>query len=136
MKVKEYYMSDRGYIPTVIGDTLILDTAPLTESPSTASKNDSEKPDLSHIPPEFLAAVAKAFMVGEKKYGRYNYYKGHKASQLIAAAMRHLSAWMDGEENDPVDGQPHLGSVGACIAMILKQQALGTFKDNRYKASK
>jgi hypothetical protein len=99
---------------------------------NSASKNDSEKPDLSHIPTEFLAAVAQAFMVGEKKYGRYNYYKGHKASQLIAAAMRHLTAWMNGEENDPVDGQPHLGSVGACVAMLLKQKALGTLKDNRY----
>lgn len=101
---------------------------------NTAAKNDKEKPDLSHVPVEFLNAVAQAFMVGEKKYNRYNYYKGHKASQLIAAAMRHLTAWMDGEENDPVDGQPHLGSVGACVAMILKQQKLGTLIDNRYKA--
>lgn len=103
---------------------------------NNAAKNDLEKPDLSHVPVEFLNAVAQAFMVGEKKYGRYNYYKGHKASQLIAAAMRHLTAWMNGEENDPVDGQPHLGSVGACVAMLLKQQKLGTLIDNRYKEEK
>ena len=71
-------------------------------------------------------------MVGEKKYGRYNYTKGHNASQLIAAAMRHLTAWNEGEEYDP-DGQHHLGSVGACIGMILRQQELGTLKDNRFK---
>ena len=100
---------------------------------NTASKNDKEKIDLSHVPKVFLEAVAKAFMVGEKKYGRYNYYKGHTASQLVAAAQRHLVAWFEGEELDPVDGQPHLGSVGACIAMLLKQQQLGTLNDNRYK---
>lgn len=99
-----------------------------------ASKNDQSKPDLSLIPPEALNAAARALMVGQIKYGRYNFYKGHKTSQLIAAAMRHLTAFMDGEENDPIDGQPHLGSVIACAAMLLKQQALGTLKDDRYKA--
>lgn len=98
-----------------------------------ASKNDKEKPDLALIPAIALEAEARAFMVGEKKYGRYNFYKGHTASQLIAALIRHATAWNEGEENDPIDGQPHLGSVRACAAMLLQQQKLGTLKDNRYK---
>lgn len=98
-----------------------------------ASKNDQEKIDLSLIPVEGLEAQALAFMVGAKKYGRYNYYKGHKTSQLVAAALRHLTKFMDGEEFDPVDGQPHLGSVQACCSMIVKQKALGTLIDDRYK---
>lgn len=98
-----------------------------------AAKNDQAKPDLSLIPYVALEATAKAFMVGEVKYGRYNYCKGHNASQLIAAAQRHLAAWNEGEENDPVDGQPHLGAAMACCAMALRQQQLGTLKDNRYK---
>lgn len=97
-----------------------------------ASKNDQAKADLSLIPQVALEAAARAFMVGEKKYNRYNYYKGHKATQLIAALIRHATAWNEGEECDPVDGQPHLGSVIACAAMILQQQKLGTLKDNRY----
>jgi hypothetical protein len=101
--------------------------------PNKASKNDSAKPDLSLLPKVFLEEVAKAFMVGEKKYGRYNYCKGHNASQLIAAAQRHLTAWFEGEEHDPIDGQHHLGSVGACVAMLLRQKELGTMKDDRFK---
>jgi hypothetical protein len=101
-----------------------------------ASKNSSTKPDLSLIPYVALVAEARAFEVGEKKYGRYNYCKGHKSSQLIAAAQRHLLAWFQGEENDPVDGQPHLGSVRACMAMLLRQQELGTLIDDRYKEDK
>lgn len=99
----------------------------------SANKNDQEKPDLSLIPKVLLVETAKAFMVGEKKYGRYNYTKGHTASQLIAAAMRHLTAWNEGEELDPTDGQHHLGAVGACLGMLLRQQELGTLKDNRFK---
>lgn len=97
-----------------------------------ASKNDSEKADLSLIPRVALEAAARAFMVGEKKYGRYNFYKGHNASQLVAALLRHATAWMEGEETDPQDGQHHLGSVIACAAMLLQQQKLGTLKDNRH----
>ena len=100
---------------------------------SSASKNDQNKVDLSLIPAVALKAAGQAFMVGEKKYGRYNYCKGHKASQLVAALMRHAVAYFEGEENDPVDGQPHLGSVIACAAMLLRQAELGTLKDDRFK---
>lgn len=99
----------------------------------TATKNDQDKPDLSLIPQVLLVEIAKAFMVGEKKYGRYNYTKGHNSSQLIAAALRHLTAYNDGQDYDPTDGQHHLGSVGACIGMLLRQEELGTLKDNRFK---
>lgn len=106
-----------------------------TAQSDNASKNDQGKPDLSLMPLVAEEAAARAFMVGEKKYGRYNYYKGHKASQLIAALSRHAKAFMEGEENDPKDGQPHLGSVIACAAMLLQQQKLGTLIDDRYKTA-
>lgn len=106
-----------------------------TTLPTGASKHDKAKPDLSLLPKIFLEEVAKAFMVGEKKYGRYNYTKGHKASQLVAAAQRHITAWYQGEENDPVDGQHHLGAAAACMAMALRQAELGTLKDDRFKAA-
>ena len=98
-----------------------------------ASKNDTAKLDLSLIPLVGMEAEAKALMVGEKKYGRYNYCKGHKASQLIAAMLRHAMAYSDGEEFDPIDGQPHLGSIKACASMLLRQQQLGTLIDDRFK---
>lgn len=104
----------------------------LTENEQKASKNDSKKPDLSLIPYVALIKEAEALMVGEKKYGRYNYTKGHKASQLIAALMRHTLAWYQGEENDPEDGQHHLGAARACLSMLLRQQELGTLIDDRY----
>jgi len=104
-------------IPTEWFNALDFTAADVTDGSPVmsqgASKNDKEKIDLSLIPYVALREESKAFMVGEKKYGRYNYCKGHKASQLVAAAMRHLKAWDEGEELDPVDGQHHLGSVRA-----------------------
>lgn len=100
---------------------------------SGASKNDKEKVDLSLIPYISELRHAEAFMVGQKKYGRYNYCKGHKSSQLVAAAKRHLSAWFNGEDFDPTDGQHHLGAVMACCSMILRQEELGSLVDDRYK---
>lgn len=97
-----------------------------------AKKNDQKKPDVSLIPYIALVKMSEAFMLGEKKYGRYNYTKGHKSSQLIAAAMRHLAKFNDGEDFDSEDGQHHLGSVMACCAMLLRQQELGTLEDNRF----
>lgn len=99
----------------------------------SADKHDQAKVDLSLIPMISDIEHAKAFMVGQKKYGRYNYCKGHTSSQLIAALLRHAKAWNNGEEHDPKDGQHHLGSVMACCSMILRQQELGTLKDDRYK---
>lgn len=143
-KIIDASNSFRIDLPEWAKETLVVTTIPgggvgssgEVKINSSASKNDSTKPDLSLIPRISNVEHAKAFMVGEKKYGRYNYCKGHKASQLIAAAKRHLDAWFEGEEHDPQDGQHHLGSVMACCSMILRQQELGTLKDDRYEAHK
>lgn len=123
----------RKYLDSIAAASLIAHEGEAVSESKSASKNDQTKADLSLIPQVALIAAARAFEVGEKKYSRYNFYKGHKASQLVAAMMRHATAWMEGEECDPIDGQPHLGSVIATAAMILQQQKLGTLKDNRYK---
>ena len=112
-----------------IYDSLIDLSMPLEK----ASKFDQSKIDLSLIPYVAQIEEAKALMVGAKKYNRYNYTKGHEASQLTAAALRHLLAWFSGEEHDPIDGQHHLGSVKACCSMLLHQMELGTMIDNRFK---
>lgn len=98
----------------------------------SALKNDQSKPDLSLNPRIALEEMAHAFMLGEKKYGRYNYCKGMEASRLTAAAIRHITTWFDGEDLDPETGHSHLGNALACLAMILRQKELGTLKDNRF----
>lgn len=98
----------------------------------TAKKFDADKVDLSLIPLPAQIEEAKAFMLGAQKYGRYNYTSGLEASRLVAAALRHISQWQEGEDKDPEGlNASHLGHARACLAMILHCEALGTLKDNR-----
>lgn len=96
-------------------------------------KDDQAKPDLSLLPKELLEEVSKAFMHGEKKYGRYNYRSGMDWHRLIAAAFRHITAFNEGEDNDSESGFSHLGHAGACIAMLLVYKTQGLGKDTRHK---
>lgn len=94
-------------------------------------KHDNDKPDLSLVPRALLEETAYAFMHGAKKYGRYNYLKGLDSTRLIAAAMRHLAAYADGEEYD-ADGFHTLGGASASIGMLLDLRAKQKLADTRY----
>lgn len=96
-------------------------------------KDDGAKPDLSLLPREFLEEVSKAFMHGEKKYGRYNYRSGMDWHRITAACLRHISAFNEGEDKDSESGLSHLGHAGACIAMLLVYVNNGLGKDTRHK---
>jgi hypothetical protein len=97
------------------------------------TKHDTDKPDLSLLPREFLNEVAKAMMHGEKKYGRFNYLGGMAWHRLIAAGLRHLTAFAAGEDLDDESGVSHLGHCAACILMlcVYRNRKLGT--DDRDK---
>lgn len=95
-------------------------------------KDDAGKVDLSLVPMIAIVRLAEAMAVGEKKYGRYNYCKGLKASQQVGALLRHVFAWFNGEDFDSKDGQHHLGSAMANCLMILRQEELGTLIDDRF----
>jgi hypothetical protein len=98
----------------------------------SGKKNDTSKPDLSLVPAVAMEQMALAFMHGEKKYGRYNYCNGFESHRLVAAALRHLTAYQSGENLDPESGASHLGHALASIAMLLHTSQLGTNRDTRY----
>lgn len=98
-----------------------------------AKKETKDKPDLSHIPYCAESELAKAMQYGTKKYGRYNYCKGHDLTQLVAAAKRHLGKYLEGEDCDNESGVHHLGHVMANCLMLLHQGELGTLRDDRYQ---
>lgn len=106
------------------------------KSPAQGVKHDNEKPDLSLLPREFLVATAQAFMHGEAKYGRYNYRLGMDWHRLVAAALRHITAFNEGEDLDPESNYPHLGHAGACLAMLIVYQANNLGKDTRHANDK
>lgn len=96
-------------------------------------KHDQNKPDLSILPKEALNGIARAFMVGEKKYGRYNYLKGMNWTRLISASMRHITQFNSGEDFDDESKLNHLYHAGACIMMLIQFYDAKIGNDNRFK---
>lgn len=90
------------------------------------------KVPLNLWPPIASAYGSLAFLNGGLKYG-YGNYKATPvlASIYIAGALRHFSAWAEGEEFDPVDGMPHLGGALANIGILLEARSVGTLVDDR-----
>lgn len=100
------------------------------------TKHDSGKTDLSLVPLILIEATAQALQFGESKYGRYNFTKGFENHRLIAACLRHVLAYQDGEDLDPESNLPHLGHAVACLGMLLECKKLGTLTDTRLKGVK
>jgi hypothetical protein len=98
---------------------------------SKGKKFDNGKADLSLVPLSALEVEAQGFSFGAEKYGRWNYTKGLEASRLIAAAMRHIAAWNQGEDRDPESGVSHLGHARCNLAMLLECLRMGTLIDDR-----
>lgn len=91
-----------------------------------------QKTPIDLVPPSAIRQCALAFKLGAEKYGPYNWRtKTVSSSTYMAAAMRHIMAWWDGENEDPESGASHLGHAMACMAILLDAEAQGRLNDNR-----
>jgi hypothetical protein len=85
------------------------------------------------IPPPALAYLARAMAVGARKYGPFNWRRTEvKLTVYLEAALRHILAKADGENDDPESGLPHEAHAMACMAIILDAIAMGKLIDDRY----
>lgn len=100
---------------------------------SKGTKNDQAKPDLSLIPTDALWDIGRAFTYGKDKYGRHNFREGIEVSRLLAAAMRHITQYNEGEDIDEESGNNHLGHAGAAICMAIFMHYNKPEMDNRWK---
>lgn len=75
-----------------------------------------ERYDLIPIRP--LAELARHYARGAEKYDDHNWRKGYEWSKNYAAAMRHLTAFWNGEDVDPETGTPHvIAAAWHCFAL-------------------
>jgi hypothetical protein len=90
------------------------------------------KPNLFLVPPVAKIHMAAAMSDGAVKYGPYN-WRGNKvqASIYLAAAERHMAAWLDGEQNAKDSGVHHLGHAMACLGIVLDAEETGNLVDDR-----
>jgi hypothetical protein len=87
------------------------------------------------VPSIGLVLAALAAEDGGKKYGPYNYREGHPVEVMTYAnaCLRHLQAFIDGEDFTSDTGVPNLGGVIMCAAIIADIMASGVAVDNRPK---
>ena len=92
----------------------------------------AKKPDLSVVPPAAMLHLAAAMMDGAAKYGSFNWRDNAVLARVyVAAAMRHLLQFLDGEDSDPVSRVHHLGHAMACCAIVLDADETGNLSDDR-----
>ena len=94
----------------------------------------NKKAPLHLIPPTAMEKTAWAHKLGADKYGPYNWRNTRVCATIyIAAMMRHLNAWRDGEDLDPESGITHLAHVVASCNILMDAAACNTLEDDRYR---
>lgn len=96
-----------------------------------ARKDDAAKPRMDLIPPEALFALADVLTHGADRYGDRNWERGMDRGRIVAALLRHLTAWMAGEDNDRDSGMPHSAHVLTNAAFLVAHEARGIGSDTR-----
>jgi len=94
-------------------------------------KEDNDKLRFDLIPVGPLRKVAEVYTIGAQKYEDRNWEKGLRWGRVYAAMLRHATAWWDGEQCDPVDGQHHLASVAWCALALMEYETTHRELDDR-----
>ena len=80
-----------------------------------------------------LESMVRVLEKGAQKYDDHNWKKGMPTSQISESLLRHMFAFMNGEDNDPETNESHLGHV-MCNAMFLIYNLRENPKfDDRYR---
>jgi Domain of unknown function (DUF5664) len=105
-------------------------------SQTTGVKHDQEKPDMSLLSNTALTKIAQVMTFGKKKYSAHNWRGGFVWSRPLAAAARHVYAYIGGEDKDPETGLSHLAHACCCLFFILEFEETRRDLDDRYKLEK
>lgn len=107
-------------------------TSESTKSGS-AMKFDEGKLPVNLLSTEALLQTAAVLKFGADKYHAHNWRDGFAWSRPLAAAMRHIMAYNDGEDKDPESGLSHLAHAACSIMFLLEFEKTHPELDDRYK---
>lgn len=102
-------------------------------SQPTGIKNDQDKPDMSLLSNIALVKIAEVLTFGKRKYSANNWRGGFAWSRPLAAAARHLFAYIGGEDKDPETGLSHLAHAICCLMFVLEFEETHKSLDDRHK---
>lgn len=93
------------------------------------------KPERTDLLPFFaLRLLAEHYGRGAEKYDDHNWRKGYAWSLSYGALLRHLFAWLNGEDRDPETGSLHTVAVAWHALALVEFQTLGLGTDDRWVA--
>ena len=83
-----------------------------------ADRFNDGKPQWSMVDFKSLEDMVRVLEFGAKKYSRDNWKKGLKTTEIVDSMLRHIYAYLNGEDVDPESGINHTGHI-MCNAMFL-----------------
>lgn len=103
----------------------------MSKDPNPKDAVGRSKLPLHLWPPAATAYGSVGLAEGMLKYGRLNWRATEVyASIYVAALLRHVNAWMEGEEFT-AEGGHHLGNALACLAILVDAKTHKTLIDDR-----
>ncbi len=100
----------------------------------TGKKADNGKPAMALLSGTALLEIAKVLTFGAQKYDAWNWKGGFKWSRVASALLRHVFAWLGGQDKDEETGLSHLAHAGCCILFLLDFEVNKIGEDDRYKS--
>ena len=98
-----------------------------------ATKFDDAKIPIELLSPVALNMIGEVLAFGAKKYDANNWRKGMNHTRLLGASLRHILAYLGGEDKDPESGLSHIAHASCCLMFLLEYIAKGSGTDDRYK---
>lgn len=98
---------------------------------SEGRKDDGGKDPWDLLPWDAVRCIVRVFDFGARKYAPRNWEKGMAWSRCYSALMRHMTAWWEGERQDPETGMSHLWHAGCCILFLIAYELRGVGGDDR-----
>ena len=76
------------------------------------------KPQWGLVPFSALEPMVKVLEFGAEKYAAYNWMKGLPIQEICESLLRHVHAFLEGEDNCPESGLSHIGHM-QCNTLFL-----------------
>lgn len=92
---------------------------------------DQGKSPMSLLPFIALKEVGNVLLMGQEKYGSWNWVKGMKWSRIENSMQRHYEAYQSGEDLDKESGLFHTAHLACNALFLLTYQILGLGEDDR-----
>jgi hypothetical protein len=97
----------------------IKDSMKITNQMEQALRYNNGKPQWSLVDFDSLEGLVHVLEYGARKYAKDNWKKGMPVTQVSESLMRHLFAFLRGEDVDPESGCRHISHV-MCNTMFLE----------------